>query len=223
MKAQAERATWAGHGKPAEFLFLGTAKNPDEDMRDGMLATAHKEADGSISIISGSAGYSVSPNTKFWAVAKDDGVERTQVEVDGLQPMVEKLNAKVDLLASANETYKAQLQEAKDLAEGFAAREAALVAHVKELEDAALFSAPTEPSPSWTEVQGTEIVSVPAEELDGLLEALEAAGKSATVKMEAIRKNRKASYADRLHCKFLEGTAKTAAWVLEEFGKLDEF
>jgi hypothetical protein len=114
----------------------------------------------------------ITPNTKFWAEVPADP-------------------------ESVIKNLRRQLDEAKELAAGFEALEAALLERIRELE-----------------ANGGPYVPK-------ILDDLEAAGRDAAVRMEAIRKNRKASYADRLQCKFLEGMAKTSAWVLQEFAKFD--
>lgn len=188
-----ERKTYAGHGKPGLFRFGGFLKDPIPEV---LVKTYNWDQVKAI--------YpETTGNTKFWAEAVQ-GNEPTSGDV------TKPLYAKVERL-------EAELTEASVLAAGFKAREAALLARVTELEEAALFAAPTEAGPT----DDARWVTLPAEELDALLEGLEAAGRDAATRMEAIRTNRKASYADRLQCKFLEGTAKTSAWVLQEFEKLD--
>jgi hypothetical protein len=192
-----ERKTYAGHGKPDQFMFAGTATA-------GPVLKAHKakvvKVNGGDTVIwnterDAPTGFTITPNTKFWAEAV---------------PMGEPTSADV------TKGLRAQLDEAKELAEGFEAREAALLERVKELE--ARVPVPVE---GQVVTLDTEMVSLPAEALDKLLEDLETAGRDAATRMERIRRNAKASYGDRLQLKFLEGTAKTAAYVLREFEKFD--
>lgn len=207
-----ERQTYAGHGKPAEFKYGGNASVP---ATGGTKVYTWETLKAENPTITG--------NTKFWAEPVDS-------------PDSEHLRRQVDLLAGANETYKRQLQEAQELAHGFEVQVSDMVEfqsllerqpvyrllHLEREEQENIVSMAMAQTVSGTvETTDTETVSFPAEPLDTLLEGLEAAGKTAAEKMEAIRKNRKASYADRLQCKFLEGTAKTAAYVLQEFAKFD--
>lgn len=187
MIANAERKTWAGHGKPQDFLFLGTGKSPQAE---STLAMVTKEGDGALAVTSCASGHileKITGNTKFWAI-----LPGSTVEVDSLGAVVARAKA-----------LEAELAEARDLARGMEQTIATMQAErdetVGRLEE---------------KLAEAKAAYVPVATLDALMEEMDTSRKAANGKAAAIRKNAKASYQDRLHRSFLEGTAKTAAYFL---------
>lgn len=76
--------------------------------------------------------------------------------------------------------------------------------------------------PGTVEETSAEYVSIPVADLTALLGEMAEAGQASTAGFEKIRQNRKASYADRLQCKFLEGTSKSTAYWLQRLSKVVE-
>ena len=225
VKANAERKTWAGHGHPQEFVFLGLGKTPDESMASNLPATVTKEEDG-LHITSGFSGWTVTPNTKFWALVGD--VSRTPVEVDGLGAAVAKMNT----LETENAELRQSSANAAAIVDELQGRVDDLLAECQGLREETdrlrnESRAPTgqtglDTPVSLVEVPGDalEWVRIPAEAWDSVLDEMEEAGREAALRAEKIRRNPKASYSDRLQKGFLDGTAKTAAYFL---GKLKSF
>jgi hypothetical protein len=237
MKAIAERKTYAGHGKPQEFVYLGrgTAQNAE-----GVLAKVGMGPKG-LTIFSVASGEDLTPtgitgNTKFWALPADMAVERTAVEVDGLQPLVDKLNeatrkleamearmaaveADAAAVAAAHEAQMAAAQAERDEAVGSLQEQ--LKATKEALRHAIKVSVPA-PTVAYTDAEPGQRVSLSVDAVDALLEEMTTAARDAHEKAERIRRNAKASQKERLYRATLLGIGKTASYFREKLEGITE-
>jgi len=86
---------------------------------------------------------------------------------------------------------------------------------------AALEAVNTGDTPGYQVVPDGNVL-VDAEAMAALLEEMAEAGTLATQQAEKLRRNAKASYAERLQTKFLEGTSKSTAYWLQALSKVVE-
>jgi hypothetical protein len=195
-----ERKTYAGHGKPETFLFGGLS--PQEPDPFSFRAEVRKLDKGLViwNLETNLENVDITGNTKFWAEVPA-GNEPTSSDVTS------QLRRQVDLLADANETYKAQLADARELAAGFESKVNAL--------EAELAVERGDKAPEG------DTLSIPAEGLDAVLDEMEEAMKAAQREVEK-GKRQKASSGDRRRAAFHSGVAKTLAYFLPKLDELSD-